>query len=464
MDGSIITKGRAAAVSRWVANVNYSDFPPETVNFTKMLLLKTVTGMLAGAREPIAKILSTYLVQQGGAPHAGVVAGGFRTTVENAAMANATFAHASELEDNELPTLTSAFWMFPGLFPVAEKQYSSGKELIESAIVTWEVASRFNRAGPGWLLLQMHMCPPSWFGPLGVAAGTAKLLKLDEKRTEHAITMSGSYASGLGQAGCDVHFLESGHTVKMGIQSAYLAAAGATGELGILELPEALYAPVASFGKLDLDIIDKGIGQAPYAIHNASIKKYSACTYSHTSIDALGLIMREHKLSYDDVDTVDATVSRVAKIGIGSKPDPRDLQEARFSIQYLLAEVMLDGGLSAASFTETATLSDPLRRAAQQKVSVHVNSDIPFQSTSSVVKVKTKSGEEYSQQLDTWIGSPEHPLNFDEVRKLCRPYLELMLSPSDCDRIEYLVSNLEKLPDISELMDILTYARVGRRG
>jgi 2-methylcitrate dehydratase PrpD len=464
MDGSIVVKNRTAAVARWATHATYKDFDAETITFTKALLLKTITGMLVGAREPIAKILSTYLISQGGVPDAGIVASGVRTTVENAAMANATFAHASELEDNELPSITSAYWMFPGLFPVAQKQFSTGKELIEAAIITWEVASRFCRAGPGFLYMFAHMCPPSWFGPLGVAAGTAKLLKLDEKRTEHAITMSGSYASGLGQAGCDVHFLESGHTVKMGIQSGYLAAAGATGELGILELPSsALYSPVASHGKVDLSVIDEHLGQAPWAINRACIKKYSACTYAHTTIDSLGLIMKEHHLGYDAIELVETTVSPVGKIAVGSKPNPIDLQEARFSLEYLLSEVMLKGGLSPDSFTDSATLDDADWNAAKAKVRVHLDNDLPYESTRAIVKVTAKGGKQYTQQLDSWLGSPAHPMSYEEIRKLCRPFMETMLSPTDCDRIEFLVGSLEKQPDVHEIMDILTFSRVGRR-
>ncbi len=462
MDG-IIRDSRTATVARWVANTTYKDFPQETTEYTKALLLKTITGMIAGSREPIAKILNTYLAEQGGTPDAGVVAGGFRTTVENAAYANATFAHASELEDNELPSITSAYWMFPALFPLAQKQVSTGKEVIESAIIAWEVASRYCRAAPGWMLMQVHICPPTWFGPLGVAAAASKLLKLDANRTEHAMTISGSWACGLGQAGCDTHFLESGHTAKMGVQSALLAKAGATGELGLLEQPNALFAPVSQFGKTDLSIIDRGLGEDPYLIHQACIKKYSACTYSHTSIDALGLLIKEHSLKYDDIERVETQLSRIGDMAVGHHPNPIDLQEARFSVEYLLAEVMLEGAVSATSFTDTATLTDPARNAAKAKVKVSINPEFQPAAPTGEVKVVTKGGKEYVKRLEGWLGSPEHPISTEEIRQVCRPYLELMLSKSDCDRIEDLTLNLDKQPDVLEIMDILTYARVGRR-
>jgi len=45
--------------------------------------------------------------------------------------------------------------------------------------------------------------------------------------------------------------------------------------------------------------------EPPYLINQACIKKYSACTFAHTSIDALGLIMKENKLRYQDIEYVE---------------------------------------------------------------------------------------------------------------------------------------------------------------
>ncbi|MEB4209569.1 MmgE/PrpD family protein [Mycobacterium sp. 94-17] len=457
-------KRRAQNVAEWVERVDYKDFDAQTVEFTKALLLKTVAGMLAGCREPAARILTTYYAEQGGAPDAGVVGAGYRTTVENAAFANATFAHSSELEDNEMPNFTSAYWVLPGLFPLAQKQTASGKDLITAAISAWEVASRYNSAGPGQALMSVHICPPTWFGPLGVAAGAAKLLKLDAGRIEHAITMAGSWACGLGQAGCDTHFIESGHTAKMGVQSALLARLGATAELGVIDGAFGLYAPLMANNQIDLSIIDTDLGVAPYRINRACIKKYSACTYAHTSIDALGLIMAEHNLGYDDIETVKTRQGLIGNAAVGITPNPVDLQGSRFSVHYLLAEVMLKGKITDQTFEDLSSLEDPRYRQAMGKiVATGDHEDFGVHDPGAEVFVTTTSGQTYSKRLDGWLGSPEAPLSTEEIRKVCRPYLELMLETETADRVEDLVLNLDRQRDILELMDVLTFHRVGTR-
>lgn len=455
---------RAQNVAEWVAAVDFKDLDPQTIEFTKALLLKTIAGMLAGSREPAARILTTYFAEQGGTPDAGVVGAGYRTNVENAAFANATFAHSSELEDNEMPNFTSAYWILPGLFPLAQKQTASGKDLITAAVIAWEVASRYNSAGPGEALMSTHICPPTWFGPLGVAAGSSKLLKLDANRTEHAITMAGSWACGLGQAGCDTHFIESGHTAKMGVQSALLAGLGATAELGVIDIKNGLYAPLVANNEIDLSIIDTDLGVAPYRINRACIKKYSACTYAHTSVDALGLIIAEHNLTYGDIVSIKTQQGVIGNLAVGITPHPVDLQGARFSVHYLLAEVLLNGKISDQTFEDLSSLEDPRYLEAMAKISsTGDHPDFGVHAPGAEVFVTTTSGQVFSKRLDGWLGSPEAPLSTEQIRQVCRPYLEMMLDSATADRVEEIVLNLDKQRDILELMDILTHHRVGSR-
>jgi 2-methylcitrate dehydratase PrpD len=456
---------RTRDITDWGMKFDFEQVPASTLTLVKALYLKTVTGMLHGAREPIAKIVTArYLPEGGGTPEAGVVAGGMRTSLERAAFANGTFAHASELEDNELPSITSAFWLLPALLSVGERYVSSGREMVEAAVVAWEIASRFNRAGPGASLMRYGIMPPSVFCTLGVALGTSRLAGLTADQAEHAVNISGSYAFGLGESGSDAHFLSTGHTCMMGINSALLARAGATGRRGALEERGGLYAALLQDGKLDLDTINRDLGATPYLIESACIKKYSACTYSHTSIDALALMMKEHQLTNDMVERVETQVSAIGKLAVGNIAAPRDLLEARFSLEYLLGEVLVRGAVDIHSFTGIEKLEDPVHKAARHKIGVKVLDGVPEASQVGQVTVFLKDGRSFTKRLEEWIGSPSSRLTLDEVRDLCRPYLETMLSGRDCDRVEDIVLNLEHQHDVLELMDILTFARVGRRG
>ena len=136
-------------VAEWIVNAKYGDFPQETIDCAKGLLLKTVTGMVIGSREPIGKTISNYLSRTSGPPVAGVTGGAFRTTVEDAAYAHGVFAHASELEDDEFPPTGDGhgnYWSFPAILSLAEDLFCDGREIIVSAILSWEILSRLTRA------------------------------------------------------------------------------------------------------------------------------------------------------------------------------------------------------------------------------------------------------------------------------------------------------------------------------
>ncbi|MFC1943999.1 MmgE/PrpD family protein [Chloroflexota bacterium] len=453
---------RTRQLSEWVTSATYHDFPEETVSYAKGLLLKTVAGMLVGSRENIGKIMTTYLQGVGGAQEAGVVAGGFRTTVENAALANGTFAHASELEDDLLEDLMGDYWMFPAIFPLAEKLKSSGREVIEAAVVSWEVTSRLCRAAPGRLMVKnIGMCPATWFGIVGTAAAGAKLLKMNAEETENALCIAASHSCGLGEAGYDAHFIESGHSCRMGLLSAFLAKAGATGQPGILEEPRSFYAPVYSEGQVNLDIITDGLGKPPYSIHEASIKKYSACILTHSSIDALMALIKENDIKYQDVELVQTEVSKFARMAV-NRPSPVSLVDARFSLQYLLGEVLLRGKVDIDTFVEEK-LTDPEHNEAQSKVRVSVLPEVSREYPGAQVSVLFKNGNKLIKHLEALIGSPKYPLSIEQIGDVSRPYLDAMLDNAARERVEELVLNLEKQPDILELMDILTFSRVGQR-
>jgi len=122
--------GVTRELSEWILKASYSDLPDETVEFTKGLLLKTVAAMAVGSREPLGKKVIKYVSRVGGLPEVGVVGAGFRTSVESAAFANGTLAHAPEMEDVHFFPNNEAVgtcWMFPAVLTLGEKSCPAAK-------------------------------------------------------------------------------------------------------------------------------------------------------------------------------------------------------------------------------------------------------------------------------------------------------------------------------------------------
>lgn len=457
------SSSRTRDLAKWVHAFEFHQIPEATVTHTKKMILKTVTGMLVGSRTETGKKINQYVMDAGGKPVSGVAGAGIRTSAENAALANAIFAHASELEDNELPQLTSDFWLFPGLLSVADECFSSGADVIAGAVVMWEVASRFNRASNGCLYPTRNFCPPSWFCPMGVAAGSVKLLNGTAEEIENAINLTSSFAGGTGHGGKDGHFIESGHTCQMGIIAAKMARLGATAMFGVMELPGRALLSIIEDQEADLNWINGGLGESPLLINNACIKKYGFCTYIHTSVDALTTLLKENNLNGSDIVSVEAVLATFPFRYVGSNPAPDTIQTALFSTHYCLGEVLVCGGIRSDSFTNPESLKDVDRLEAMTKVNVVSNEELDPQSRRSTVTVTLKDGEKLVRSFDEWIGSPQHPITLEAVADICLPFLQKATDRSSAKRIIDICTNLENEKDVFELMDIVTHARVGHR-
>ncbi len=80
--------------------IKYDSLPREAIVVAKQVLLDALAVTLAGSDETsgLARITTAYIREQGGIPQASVVAGGFKTSMQNAAYVNGTLASALEYD------------------------------------------------------------------------------------------------------------------------------------------------------------------------------------------------------------------------------------------------------------------------------------------------------------------------------------------------------------------------------
>ena len=73
-----------------IHTIDFDTLPGEAVEMAKHVTLDGLAVMLAGATEPlgVGRISIDYVKAMGGAPQASVIAGGFKTSLTNAAYAN----------------------------------------------------------------------------------------------------------------------------------------------------------------------------------------------------------------------------------------------------------------------------------------------------------------------------------------------------------------------------------------
>lgn len=129
-------------------------------------------------KTPISKLITKFVESQGHSDEAIVFGADFKSTAINAALANATMSHdIMELDEvHEWSSTHTAAVIVPAALAVCEKEKLSGKDLIASVILAFNVEVRLGIAMGDKTLFARHFQPTSVLGVFGAATAVAYLL------------------------------------------------------------------------------------------------------------------------------------------------------------------------------------------------------------------------------------------------------------------------------------------------
>jgi 2-methylcitrate dehydratase PrpD len=437
--------------------LNYEAAPAEAIEVSKQTVLDGLAVMHAGSREPlgVGRLSTAYVREMGGEPQASVIAGGFKTSVINAAYANGCMAHALDFDNTHYPTNHPTSPTLPAILAIAEHRRLSGKAVIEAVVTAHEVQGRFRLAATG-LVTGKGFHKPSTVGMFGAAAAAAKLLRLDKQQTLMALGIAGSRAGSLSiNTGTMTKSSHSGHGARMGVESAVLASMGWTasadvfGPKGFFDTfmpgdakPELL---VENFAN-PLRMLDPGVG----------FKLYPSNGFTQRPIDAALALRKEHNIRPVDIERVQITHPRFDYV---NRPQPRTGLDGKFSVQYATLAALLDGDVTVDTFTNERLLANDVQ-ALLPRVHFHADDSIPLDKANLhiIVTVWLRNGREVSKKIDNkvlgWLGSKGNPPSREQRLKKFFSCTKNVIAEKDAQRMLELVEQLETLPDVLDIMDI----------
>jgi 2-methylcitrate dehydratase PrpD len=451
--------GPTERIARFALSTNYEDIPDEAIMVAKQCILDSLGTMLAGSRERATQIAMRYAKDSGGKPEAGAIGGRFQTSLTNAALINGTSAHALELEQSGMDSGPEGFIVVPVALNAAEVYKRSGKDLLEAVVIGWELMARITLGCYG--ALKRGFIGPSCTGPLAYAAMLSKLMKLNLDQAVMAIALTADQSGGLVQNNTMCHFLESGFAARNAVTAALLAKEGMKGQADVIE-------GIRGFWELfcgddhDEETIFKNLGNPFYFVSpGVMVKKYGCCGYIHSPLDALFQLMKEHNIHYDEIDKVEVNVHPHARWGFRIL-EPRDGAEAKLSVPHALGAAMLDGKVDLRTFSDMGA-ADPRYKEARNKVDMIVREDWASKRAAATpvpTTIKLKDGRVYSKTLSRpqIKGSKDNPLSREEFIARYKMLAGVVLNPTQVRRSIELVDHLENLEDISELMELVTFA------
>jgi 2-methylcitrate dehydratase PrpD len=423
-------------------------------------LLRDYVGVaVAGLSGPVAR--AARLMEPGRSGPSTAYGTGIRASAHDAAMFNGMLAHSLEFDDSTLrPIGHPSCTILPTILALAEREGSTGRELIEAYVVGLEVHSRLGQAQSGNWESEGTWLPIGSIGQVGAAAAAARLLDLREDEIENCLGLAGHLAGQLSiSIGTAAKAVGAGIAASIAVQAVDLARLGVQGPRRVIERARGMADTFFGQGghRLDEALVDLG---RPHHLlqHGIAIKKYPAVFACQWPNDALRGLLRKHLLSGDDILRIE--LLRPVAGAFCDCPKPASIEEARSSFEYNLAVIALTGNAGLDGFTEER-LRDPVQVAMQQRITVtdHPPGTELRHTWRYLVRVHTRAGDSVENWVKYPTGHPKLPLNAEEVREKLVACAKDHLEPDVVSELSHLILDFAGQPTVRELAELLQSAR-----
>lgn len=445
-----------AQLAAFIAETSFAQLPTPLVERAKRHLLDTFGAALAGSDSDIWRRCAELAAAEGGAAEAALWGSSQQVNARQAAWLNGVAAHMYELDDTGGCDHSGAV-VVPALLAVLPHcaQPVSGEALIVAMAIGYEVGRRVLEAcggysahnGAGW-----HSTASC--GVFGAAAAAASLMRFKPTECASALGIAASFSGGLWgfiHDGSQTKKLHAGRAAEAGVQAALLARKGISG-------PEAVFSDrwgsfLNTFAPTTQDpaalVSDLG---AVWKLARCSIKPYASCRGTHSAIDALGIMLEQHKLATGDIRRIRVRLNPFLLEMCGGR-EVASLAAAQMSLPYALAARTLYGSPGLDAYAEAKRLSHEAQNLMQRIV---LEPDASQSSDEEpLVLIETEQGARWQQHVPVPSGAPGNPLSdaalFAKFQQLaCR-----VLPDAQVQALQLQVLELEHCADVTGLTDLL---------
>jgi 2-methylcitrate dehydratase PrpD len=447
----------AQTIAAWTSNLALGDIPEDVVEHAKLHLLDTIGCGYAASALGVATEGRTAMAELGGEPQASVLGLDAALPAPNAAFANAMLCHGLDFDDTHSDSVSHvSVVVCPAALATAEAQGSSGAELVAAIVGGNEVVTRVGMAASGRFHARgFH--PTAICGVFGGTAAAAALLGADAPATASALGIAGSFAGGLFAYLDDATATKPFHpawAAHGSVFAARLAALGGEGPPGVLEGRFGLYHAFigAEQGEIPIEQQLTDLGSR-WETPRIAYKPYPACHFIHGSLGATESLGR---LDPDEIEDVVVTVPEEGVSLVlepaGQKVVPRTVYEAKFSLQYSTAVMLVNGSAGLTAYSDEA-IADPRVLGLAGRVRYETKEYPTYPAAfPGGVRVALRDGRVLEAELPHQRGGPGNPLSADEVRTKFRENAGLTLPKESVDSLEASILSLERLDDVAGLL------------
>ncbi|MBX3237690.1 MAG: MmgE/PrpD family protein [Nitrospiraceae bacterium] len=449
----------------------FDELPDAVCHEVKRRVLDSLACAFGGWNAPpcrIARKAAASTTMRGGATVWGTH---HRTLPELATFANGTAVRYLDYNDTYLakePAHPSD--NLAAVLAAGEVAHASGKRVIQAIALAYEIQCRLCDAAA--------LRPRGWdhvtYGPFSSALAVAKVMKLTEDQTRHAINLAGVANVALRQTRVgDLSLWKAcafANAARNAVFAARLAQHGMTGPSPIFEGEKGFMKLVS--GPFELPALggeQSSNAPVPFKIVDTYIKHYPVEYHAQTAVEA-ALAIRERLLKTEQGD-VQAAIAEI-EIGsydvaveiIGRDPEkwaPQTRETADHSFPYCVAVALLDGAITLDSFSEKRMADEAVTTLMQKirVVTVPAFTGCYPHSMPTRITLRTTDGQTYVQEVDHPLGHPKHPMSDADLEEKFRRLASRKLDRAGISRLIDRVWTLEQVKDIGRLMPLLQINR-----
>jgi aconitate decarboxylase len=333
--------GLTESLASFVSNPGFETLPAEVAQIVKTGFIDTSATMIAGRNEEVVRIVREFVAaRQSGAREAHVLLGGEMAASTDAAMINATAAHALDYDDVALAGHPSTV-LVPAVLAEGQRLGVSGLHAMHAYLVGYEVwAELLAREPDAYHLKGWH--PTAVLGTVAAAAAVAHLNGLSAADSRNALALAASMASGLvANFGSMTKPFHAGRAAACAIDAVRLTVAGMTASPDALEHHAGFLAALSPQGRADRESPASGIGRRLRILETGlSIKRYPMCYATHRVIDGVLDLVAANNVQPADVKAVHANVG-AAQASMLRNHAPVTGLEAKFSLEFAVASAVV---------------------------------------------------------------------------------------------------------------------------
>lgn len=404
--------GLTADLAAFVAALDPARVPAEARRTVRRGIADCIGVLFAGRDEPVVGH-ALSLAQLSAQDEASVLVDRGVASAPDAALVNATAAHALDYDDTGLDGHPSVV-LAPAVLAEGERLGATWAEVIAAYVAGYEVWAELigrdadKHHGKGW-----H--PTAVFGTVACAAAGARLRGLPADQCAHALGTAASMAGGLvANFGSMTKPLQVGLAARHGLLAAGLAARGLTAAPDALESPRGFLAALSPAGRVRLD--GPVAAAAPWQIvhQGLNIKRYPVCYALHRAVDA-ALALRPRLLGrLGEIEHITITMGRLQAAMLRASRPVTGL-DAKFSAEYALACALLRGQLGLADLRDDAVNASDvqalLRRVQVQAVDLQ-DAEEPLFSPADLLQVQLRDGTRLdAEPVHRALGHASRPID-----------------------------------------------------